>query len=48
MHEIMREPDADKFCEAMQKGMDNQLGNSNFLLIKQNKVQKSWFILPAV
>ncbi len=48
MHEAMREPDADRFREAMQKEMDDQLANGNFSLIKQTKVPKGCIILPAV
>jgi len=48
MHEAMKEPDADKFKEAMQKEVDDQLANGNFSLIKRNKVPKGRIILPAV
>ena len=48
MHEAMREPGAEKFFEAMQTEVDNQLGNGNFLLNKLDKMPKGWISLPKV
>ena len=40
MHEAKREPDADKFFEAMQMEMCDQLDNGNFLLT--SKIKYLW------
>jgi hypothetical protein len=48
MHEAMKEPDHQKFREAMQKEWEDQLANGNFSLIKRAKVPKGKIVLPAV
>jgi hypothetical protein len=47
-HEAMREPDRDEFKKAMQKGIDDQMENGNFEIIKRREVPKGAAILPAV
>ena len=44
----MREPDRLEFLKAMQKEIDNQMGNGNFTIMKKSKVPKGKSILPAV
>ncbi len=48
MHQVMEEPDKDKFIAAMVEEMDAQLKGGNFLLILRSKVLKGATILPAV
>ena len=48
MHEAKQEPDADKFFEAMQMELSDQLDNGNFLLTSKVKCQKGRTNLPKV
>jgi hypothetical protein len=47
-HEAMKEPDAEKFKQAMQKEWDDQLNNGNFTIHHRSKVSEGATILPAV
>jgi len=44
----MKQPDADKFREAMDKEVQDQMNNGNFKIIPRDKVPKDATILPAV
>jgi len=48
MHQAMKQPDAAKFKEAMQKEWDDQLNNGNFSLIKRSEVPEGALVLPTV
>ena len=48
MHQVMKEPDKDKFIATMVEEMDAQLKGGNFSLILRSKVPKGATILPAV
>jgi len=48
MHQAMKEPNKDKFIDAMVEEMDAQLKGGNFSLILRSKVPKGATILPAV
>ena len=47
-HQAMREPDREKFKDAMQKEIDDQMENGNFTLMKRRKVPRGATVLPAV
>ena len=48
LHEALREPDRDKFVQAMQKEMDDQMANGNYDLMRRSDVPKGATVLPAV
>ena len=48
LHEAMREDDWKEFQAAMQKEMNDQMGNKNFTIVKRSSVPKDKTILPAV
>lgn len=48
LHEAMREPDRDKFLQAMLQEADSQLKNGNFTFVKRSQVPQGQTILPAV
>ena len=47
-HQAMREPDRQEFINAMQKEVDDQMGNGNFTIMKKTDVPKGKPVLPAV
>jgi hypothetical protein len=48
LHEAMREPDRDKFLDAMMEEAKSQMDNGNFSFKKRGDVPKNCTILPAV
>ena len=48
LHEAMKEPDREKFKEAMQREVDDQMNNGNFSIMKRIDVPRDKPILPAV
>lgn len=47
-HQAMREPDADKFREAMQQEIDSHLEAGNLVIVNKTDVPKGASLLPAV
>ena len=47
-HEAMKEPDADKFNEAMDFEWEDQMGNGNFQMMLKSEVPQGAKILPSV
>ena len=47
-HQAMKQPDTDKFREAMAKEWEDQRQNGNFQIIKKSEVPKGTTILPSV
>jgi len=47
-HQAMKQPDADKFREAMAKEWEDQRRNGNFEIVKKSEVPKGTTILPSV
>ena len=47
-HEAMKEPDYVEFLKAMEKEVQDQMGNGNFRLVKRSSVPKTATLLPAV
>jgi hypothetical protein len=48
MHQAMKEPDRDKFIQAMEKEWNDQSKNGNFTIMLRLQVSKDKTILPAV
>ena len=47
-HEAMREPDYNEFLKAMEKEVQDQMGNGNFTLVPRHSIPKTATLLPAV
>ena len=48
MHKAMREKDKQKFVEAMEKEVNDQMNNGNFTIVRKSEVPEGKAILPAV
>ena len=48
LHQAMKEPDKDRFLQAMDKEVKDQMGNGNFSITKRTNVPVGKTILPAV
>ena len=48
LHEATREPDADKFRDAMVKEIVGQWDNNNFRAVERSKLKRNTLILPGV
>ena len=44
----MHEPDQEEFKRAMQKEIDDQLENGNFMIMKRQDVPRGVAVLPAI
>ena len=48
IHEAMREKDKQEFIEAIEKEVNDQRSNGNFIIVRKSDVSKDRAILPAV
>ena len=48
LHEAMREPDWSEFLKAMQKEIDDQMQNGNYVLVRRADIPEDEVVFPAV